>query len=90
MIFLSRLQPNRSNGIMLYNQFVHVVGGVTELHSTARLGSDSSPRRHMGCVALFPMWLWSHMVLGQCELALLTWPVECFFIDSSGAKGLEE
>jgi hypothetical protein len=21
------------------------------------------------CVALFPTWLWSHMLLGQCELA---------------------
>jgi hypothetical protein len=28
-----------------------------------------TPSGRMGCVALFPTWLWSQMVLGQCELA---------------------
>jgi hypothetical protein len=28
-----------------------------------------TPSGGMGCVPPFPTWLWSHMVLGQCELA---------------------
>jgi hypothetical protein len=28
-----------------------------------------SERMAVGCVALFPTWLLSHMIMGQCELA---------------------